>query len=494
MAAWADKNERFVEIPGIVEIRWVSDDPDYYVAPIDLFDEQSKGLPDYYGKKDKTTTEQAFFTCNICECELKSVVTLRAHCKGTQHIRKALNKKKEYRKSQKSVKKEENPDASAERNYHFDTLFEWLDQGTSEAVVGIEYVTEFRSGNKNDIPYYHCELSFCKDAQGNAESMKNHLLSLRHKQAFLEMKTGSFLKHQAEVSQRVAEFTKDYQRDFTKMREIVDRRKWSMVRDLDYRGSGERSGVKREREYDRDDYEHRGRDIKSEKRFYQDQTSSRESSNRRGYDRNDYDYRDRSFKTESYQDFQSSSRDSLNQYRDSYSRNVDVDRHRSLQRESRENDARYPSESRHSDEDVEEIGRNGNFENWKTAQIKVDKDADRASTSVQNSREISTSSKSSSNADEIDRLHRKVAEKVMKVMNKYYPGADEFDRSLYKIGSPEEYSKLAKQLSHKLRNQIKESYEAYHGTLDGILLTPDHVQSIKTEVDSYLEQMPTLMS
>ena len=58
----------------------------------------------------------------------------------------------------------------------------------------------------------------------------------------------------------------------------------------------------------------------------------------------------------------------------------------------------------------------------------------------------------------------------MKVMNKYYPGADKFDRSLFKIGSPEEYSKLAKQLSHKLRNQIKESYEAYHGTLDGILL------------------------
>ena len=38
---------------------------------------QSKGLPDWYGKKDKTTTEQAYFTCNICECDLKSVITLR---------------------------------------------------------------------------------------------------------------------------------------------------------------------------------------------------------------------------------------------------------------------------------------------------------------------------------------------------------------------------------------------------------------------------------
>ena len=52
----------------------VSDDPDYYVEPTDLFDEQKNGLPDWYGKKDKGSTEQAFFNCNICECELKSVV------------------------------------------------------------------------------------------------------------------------------------------------------------------------------------------------------------------------------------------------------------------------------------------------------------------------------------------------------------------------------------------------------------------------------------
>ena len=45
------------------------------MEPIDLFDEQKKGLPDYYGKKDKQTTEQAWFTCNVCECDLKSVVT-----------------------------------------------------------------------------------------------------------------------------------------------------------------------------------------------------------------------------------------------------------------------------------------------------------------------------------------------------------------------------------------------------------------------------------
>ena len=47
MAAYADRSERFVEIPGIVEIRWNSDDPDFYVEPEDLFDKQGEGLPDW---------------------------------------------------------------------------------------------------------------------------------------------------------------------------------------------------------------------------------------------------------------------------------------------------------------------------------------------------------------------------------------------------------------------------------------------------------------
>ena len=82
---WTPSDERFVDIPGIVEIRWRSHDPDYYHEPIDLFDEQKNGLP-----------EQAWFFCNICKCDLNSVVTLRAHCKGSKHVRKALQKKMEY--------------------------------------------------------------------------------------------------------------------------------------------------------------------------------------------------------------------------------------------------------------------------------------------------------------------------------------------------------------------------------------------------------------
>ena len=42
--------ERFVQIPGIVEVRWISDDPEYFVPPTDLFEEQKEVLPDWYGK------------------------------------------------------------------------------------------------------------------------------------------------------------------------------------------------------------------------------------------------------------------------------------------------------------------------------------------------------------------------------------------------------------------------------------------------------------
>ena len=105
MANWASPVERFVEVPGVVDIRRKSDDPDFYEKPVDLFDHQAKneGLPDSIGKKDPFTTLQTYFFCNVCECELKSVVTLRAHCKGTQHIRKALQKKKEYKDKQKML-------------------------------------------------------------------------------------------------------------------------------------------------------------------------------------------------------------------------------------------------------------------------------------------------------------------------------------------------------------------------------------------------------
>ena len=72
--------ERFVECPGVIEIRWVSDDPDHHKIPEDMYNCQNNGIPEDYGKKDKRTTEQAHFYCCVCECQSASLKTLRAHC------------------------------------------------------------------------------------------------------------------------------------------------------------------------------------------------------------------------------------------------------------------------------------------------------------------------------------------------------------------------------------------------------------------------------
>jgi len=577
MAAWADASERFVEIPNIVEIRWVSDDPDYYVEPIDLFDEQKNGLPDWYGKKDKTTTEQAFFTCNVCECDLKSVVTLRAHCKGTQHIRKALQKKKEWRVNLKKEAKEQ--EAKTEK---FKTLFDWLDQGTSEAVVGLEHVTEYLSGDMTDMPYYHCDLEHCRDEQGDAEKMKNHILSARHKQAWLEIKTGSFLKHQTEISQRIAEFTKDFKRDFRDMKVVEDREKWNMAkqgrikgerperfrakkenleerdrspgrgdykRGIEYEERGEPRKVERGERYDRRERSHERKGnygVKRERSSgyerekssgyererssgyererssgYERERSSgyeRERSNvyererSHGYERERSSGRERSmgYERERSREYKQERRDGVDRDRspvrghdgrreDTQSDSRRVKREQSGRREEEESfkDAQMyrgrisPRRERvmeSGSRDVEEVSRSGNFDNWSTAMVKADPmDSSMASTS---SKPVSTTTQQKSVSEEVDRLHRKVATKVMKNLNKFYPGAEEFEPSEHKIGSPEEYSRLAKKFSHQLRRQIKESYEAYHSTLEGIVLTPDHEQFIRTEVESYFEGVP----
>ena len=96
-----------------MEIRWVSNDHDYY--------EQQNGLlPDFYSKKDETTT---FFTFNMCEFDLQRVLTLsRVHCKSTQHILKVLWNKNDWRVK---LKKEAGIEVENER---FKKLFERLDQ------------------------------------------------------------------------------------------------------------------------------------------------------------------------------------------------------------------------------------------------------------------------------------------------------------------------------------------------------------------------------
>ena len=93
--------------------------------------------------------------------------------------------------------------------------------------------------------------------------------------------------------------------------------------------------------------------------------------------------------------------------------------------------------------------------------------------------------------EEVKRLHTRVGQAVMKRMNKYWPGAEEFVRGCQKIETAEDYSKLARQLSRDLREKIKESYRDYHrDSLEGIRFTPDHEEYININVESYFEKLP----
>ena len=307
----APSTERFVKLPGIVEIRFVSDDPEYYRTPIDLFYEQMNGLPDHYGKKDKQTTVQTMFTCLICECDITGVVPLRAHFKGTQHTRKASRKEMIYNKRKKA------------------------DAGIGEASTS-----------------YAIRKSLWRDD------------------------------------------------------------------DLDYQDNVRR--INRERS-------------RSPRRTKQD-----------CFHREDME--------------------------------VQVRRDRESHRVKNEN---------LDEDDIVEVSRKGNFENWSTVRNDHGSDVHRSSTETQR---MSTSTLE----EAINRLHQRVAKHVMENMNKYYPDIDVFDPMLHKIRDVDDYTTTARMLSHNIRAKIKDSYEAYNGTLEGISLTGDHVAFIKTQVEMHFDQIPVI--
>ena len=95
------------------QVRYTSDDPDFHCPAEDFKDFQERfrcynlqqrgannhylilrEIPENFCHKDKVTTEQAVFFCNVCNCDLKSLKPLRDHVTGSKHIRKALDFKR----------------------------------------------------------------------------------------------------------------------------------------------------------------------------------------------------------------------------------------------------------------------------------------------------------------------------------------------------------------------------------------------------------------
>merc|ERR1712080_50582 len=92
---------------------------------------------------------------------------------------------------------------------------------------------------------------------------------------------------------------------------------------------------------------------------------------------------------------------------------------------------------------------------------------------------------------EIEILHREVAECVKKRLDIYMVGQSNIEQNNIKIRDSEEYMKLAKLFSHKMRAQIKETYQQYNRTLEGVFISEDNKEQIKVEIDMYFDTRPS---
>jgi len=210
--------ERFVERLGVVRIKYKNDDPTKEVPdPVDLFEMQARGLPEDIGKKDKFSTLQAIFDCVVCDCELKSIKTLRAHCKGRPHKQAEIKSRPRPVKKQPIddtddvkapglLKTEENwpPRPGRAGGTRFDnrdhehyprhppppevSLAEML-RGCAAPIVGLDKVKEVQSESRR-VLLYVCTI--CRSAAGsnpsvgNADFMLDHLTSKGHMRGYFE--------------------------------------------------------------------------------------------------------------------------------------------------------------------------------------------------------------------------------------------------------------------------------------------------------------------
>jgi len=399
MTAYSDGSERFVETPGIVDICVISDDPDFFAAPEDLFDKQGQGLPAWIGVKNKMTREQVFFNCKVCDCELKSVVTLRAHCRGTQHGRKALQKKKEYREAQKLNRKRDGAHLEAAGTNGVTITSREPKQEASRKCHAYEQGSLEEWKRRGDWQYFaRCEREKLKET----ESRKDEEYSWR--------------------VERVHRDSSNLRSPPGPLPSIHDRRelKWENV-----------SGFK-------DRYESRR------------VVEYKMPSSRMG------------------QEILGSSRGNASKL-------------------SNESDSGWGSEGE-AQHGIEELRRRGDFANWKTAVVK--KEEIKKEEGGQRAKTLPPAPEKDEE-EEIERLHRKVRDTVCCHLNHYWPDAEDFLGDS-KFASRAHYSSLAKDCSHRLRELIKESYFTLHGTLKGILLTPDNKAFIKADIEMLMERLPTL--
>ena len=397
-----DTYEKFVKVPGVVEIRYRSDDPEFYAPAVDIFEEQRRGLPDSHGIKDKRSKIQSYFTCLLCDCHLYGVVQLRSHCRGIKHMKNTAQRELEYKREQKK-KSQDLKDFVGKETYKNEEKLNMNREGLSN-----EYM-------EDGIPEIKNERGGWKKSQKVKEESLNDRRSQR-------------LKTSPE----------------------------------------RRSPPRRVKLESRDDYN--------------DQVRTHDHSRERWRSRSPRRRRSQSLRRRSSRKPESS-RDNK----------PSRDRHRSQDGDLDKSRHQVKNEVDDDEEGIEEVTRSGNFKNWRTATINIKTRDDEPRSSQSHHYGANEEPTASSMEEDVQRLHNRVAKVVKDSINIFYPGAPEFQANLHKIKDDDAYSKIARELSHKLRAKIKESYKAYHdGDLKGVRVTPDIIAFIEQEVERYFEPIPVI--
>ena len=182
---------KFVEMEGVMEVRYVSDDIDYFRPPEDmfLFQDRVPHIPDDFCQKNKRTTEQAIFFCLVCNCELKNLRPLKEHINGTKHIRKAFENKRQVlglpkepqNAPRKKEKKTERPRVDLRERLKDRLMVSGI------PAIGLDYIKEFiNPRGSRDYPMYTCFLDGCKSAWGTSDDIFHHVQNAKHQRNFFK--------------------------------------------------------------------------------------------------------------------------------------------------------------------------------------------------------------------------------------------------------------------------------------------------------------------
>jgi len=184
-------NGVYVEMEGIMEVRYSSEDVDYENIPEDFlaFQARVREIPHDFCQKNKETTAQAEFYCLVCNCPMKSLRPLRDHVTGTKHIKKACVKKRQMLGLPMEPQ-------NAPRIKKLKKERPWVDVGLTlaqrlqecgEPAIGLEYITEYTNPRKPaDHPMYTCSLEGCKSAWGTSDDIFNHCIRTKHHKNFFK--------------------------------------------------------------------------------------------------------------------------------------------------------------------------------------------------------------------------------------------------------------------------------------------------------------------